>query len=81
MPKKKLLTELQAKKLKKLGISSTIDLLLYLPNKYNDQTVIQSINDTLEGQRSQIEANINDVEVKYRPKKNLILYVKTAHKW
>ena len=75
MPKKKLLTELQAKKLKKLGISSTIDLLLYLPNKYNDQTVIQSINDTLEGQKSQIEANINDVEVKYRPKKNLILYV------
>lgn len=75
MPKKKLLTELQAKKLKKLGINSTIDLLLYLPNKYNDQTVIQSINDTLEGQKSQIEANINDVEVKYRPKKNLILYV------
>ena len=75
MPKKKLLTELQAKKLKKLGINSTIDLLLYLPNKYNDQTVIQSINDTLIGQRSQIEANVNDVEVKYRPKRNLILYV------
>jgi len=75
LPKKKLLTELQAKKLKKLGINSTIDLLLYLPNKYNDQTIIQSINDTLIGQRSQIEANVNDVEVKYRPKRNLILYV------
>ena len=69
MPKKKLLTELQVKKLKKLGVSSTIDLLLYLPNKYNDQTVIQSINGTLIGQKSQIEVNINDLEIKYRPKK------------
>ncbi len=75
MPKKKLLTELQAKKLKKLGIDSTIDLLLYLPNKYNDQTIIQSVSETLIGQKSQIEVNVNDLEVKYRPKKNLILYV------
>ena len=75
MPKKKLLTELQAKKLKKLGITSTIDLLLYLPNKYNDQTIIQSVSETLIGQKSQIEVNVNDLEVKYRPKKNLILYV------
>ena len=69
------MTELQAKKLKKLGITSTIDLLLYLPNKYNDQTVIQTINDSLVGEKSQIEVNINNLEVKYRPKKNLILYV------
>jgi len=75
LPKKKLLTELQAKKLKKLGINSTIDLLLYLPNKYNDQTIIQSVSETLIGQKSQIEVNVNDLEVKYRPKKNLILYV------
>ncbi|MDC1100949.1 ATP-dependent DNA helicase RecG [Methylophilaceae bacterium] len=75
MSKKKLLTELQAKKLKKLGITSTIDLLLYLPNKYNDLTVIQTINDSLVGEKSQIEVNVNDLEVKYRPKKNLILYV------
>ena len=75
MSKKKLLTELQAKKLKKLGITSIIDLLLYLPNKYNDQTAIQTINDSLVGEKSQIEVNVNDLEVKYRPKKNLILYV------
>jgi ATP-dependent DNA helicase RecG len=75
LSKKKLLTELQAKKLKKLGITSTIDLLLYLPNKYNDQTAIQTINDSLVGEKSQIEVNVNDLEVKYRPKKNLILYV------
>ena len=75
MSKKKILTELQAKKLKKLGITSIIDLLLYLPNKYNDQTVIQTINDSLVGEKSQIEVNVNDLEVKYRPKKNLILYV------
>ena len=75
MPKKKLLTDLQAKKLKKLGINSTIDLLLYLPNKYNDQTEIQLINDILIGEKNQIEVNVNNLEVKYRPKKNLILYV------
>jgi len=75
LPKKKLLTDLQAKKLKKLGINSTIDLLLYLPNKYNDQTEIQLINDILIGEKNQIEVNVNNLEVKYRPKKNLILYV------
>jgi len=75
LPNKKLLTEIQAKKLKKLGVNSTIELLLYLPNKYNDQTVIQSIQDTLLGEKSQIEANVNDIEIKYRPKKNLVLYV------
>ena len=61
MSKKKLLTELQTKKLKKLGITSTIDLLLYLTNKYNDQTVIQTINDSLVGGKSQIEVNVNDL--------------------
>ena len=75
MSKKKLFTELQVKKLNKLGINSTIDLLLYLPNKYNDQTEIQLINDILIGEKNQIEVNVNNLEVKYRPKKNLILYV------
>ena len=73
MSKKKLLTELQAKKLKKLGITSTIDLLLYLPNKYNDQTVIQTINDSLIGGKSQIEVNVNDLsKVSTKKKLNLI---------
>ena len=69
-----LLTENQTKKLKKLGINSTIDLILYLPNKYNDQTIIQSIQNLKIGEISQIQAKVNDVEVIYRPKKNLITY-------
>ena len=70
-----LLTENQTRKLKKLGINSTIDLILYLPNKYNDQTIIQSIQNLKIGEISQIQAKVNDVEVIYRPKKNLVLHV------
>ena len=74
MPKN-LFTEIQAKNLKKIGINSTVELLLYIPNKYNDQTVIQSIQNTQPGKKSQIEAKVCDIKVRYRPKKNLVLFV------
>ena len=74
MPKN-LLTENQAKKLKKLGVSSTIDVILYLPNRYSDQTLIHTIQNLKVGEVSQIQVTINEVEVRHRPKKNLILYV------
>ena len=70
-----LLTENQAKKLKKLGINSTIDVILYLPNRYSDQTSIHKIQNLNIGEISQIEVTVKEVEVRYRPKKNLILYV------
>ena len=70
-----LLTENQAKKLKKLGINSTIDVILYLPNRYSDQTSIHKIQNLKIGEISQIQVTVNEVEVRYRPKKNLILYV------
>jgi len=70
-----LLTENQAKKLKKLGINSTIDVILYLPNRYSDQTLIHKIKNLKIGEISQIQVTVNEVEVRYRPKKNLILYV------
>jgi ATP-dependent DNA helicase RecG len=72
---KNLFTEIQAKNLKKIGINSTVELLLYIPNKYNDQTVIQSIQNTQPGKKSQIEAKVCDIKVRYRPKKNLVLFV------
>jgi len=72
---KNLLTENQAKKLKKLGVSSTIDVILYLPNRYSDQTLIHTIQNLKVGEVSQIQVTINEVEVRHRPKKNLILYV------
>jgi RecG-like helicase len=67
---KNLFTEIQAKNLKKIGINSTVELLLYIPNKYNDQTVIQSIQNTQPGKKSQIEAKVCDIKVRCRPKKN-----------
>jgi len=70
-----LLTENQATKLKKLGVNSTIDVILYLPNRYSDQTLIHKIQNLKIGEISQIQVTVNEVEVRYRPKKNLILYV------
>ena len=74
MPKK-LFTELQSKKLKKLGILNSLDLLLHLPLRYIDETKIDLIKNIRPGSMCQIEAKIISIEVSYRPRKNLTVYV------
>ena len=74
MPKP-IFTEIQSKKLKKLGILNTLDLLLHLPLRYEDKTKINLIKDIRPGSMFQIEAKIISVEVTYRPRKNLIIHV------
>ncbi len=74
MPKP-IFTEIQSKKLKKLGILNTLDLLLHLPLRYEDKTKINLIKNIRPGSMFQIEAKIISVEVTYRPRKNLIIHV------
>ena len=74
MPKK-LFTEIQSKKLKKLGILNSLDLLLHLPLRYIDETKIDLIKNIRPGSMCQIEAKIISIEVSYRPRKNLTVYV------
>ena len=74
MPKK-IFTEIQSKKLKKLGILNSLDLLLHIPIRYLDETKIDLIKDIRPGSMYQIEAKIISIEVSYRPRKNLTVYV------
>ncbi len=74
MPKK-IFTELQSKKLNKLGILNSLDLLFHLPLRYEDETKIDLIKNIRPGSLCQIEAKIINIEVSYRPRRNLIVYV------
>jgi ATP-dependent DNA helicase RecG len=73
---KPIFTEIQSKKLKKLGIQNSFDLLLHLPLRYLDETKIELIKNITPGFMYQIEAKITSIEVSYRPRKNLTVYVK-----
>ena len=74
MPKK-LFTEIQSKKLKKLDILNSLDLLLHLPYRYIDETKIDLIKNIRPGSMYQIEVKIISIEASYRPRKNLTVYV------
>ena len=74
MPKK-LFTEIQSKKLKKLGILNSLDLLLHLPYRYIDETKTDLIKNIRPGSMYQIEVKIISIEASYRPRKNLTVYV------
>lgn len=73
---KPIFTEIQSKKLKKLGILNSFDLLLHLPLRYIDETKIELIKNITPGLMYQVEAKIISIEVSYRPRKNLTVYVK-----
>ena len=74
MPKQ-LFTQLQSKKLKKLGILNSLDLLLHLPIRYEDETQIDLIKNITPGLMFQVEAKIISIDLTYRPRKNLIVHV------
>ena len=74
MPKS-IFTEIQSKKLKKLGILNALDLLLHLPLRYIDETKIDLIKNIRPGSMYQIEGKIINIEVTYRPRKNLTVHV------
>jgi len=50
-------------------------LLLHLPLRYVDETKLDLIKDIRPGSMCQIEAKIISIEVSYRPRKNLTVYV------
>jgi ATP-dependent DNA helicase RecG len=72
---KQIFTEIQSKKLKKLGILNSLDLLLHLPLRYEDETKIDLIKNIRPGSMFQIEVKIISIEASYRPRKNLTVYV------
>jgi ATP-dependent DNA helicase RecG len=62
-------------KLDKLGLFTAHDLLLHLPLRYQDETRIHPIAHAPLGQAVQVEGEIADATVQYRPRRTLVCRV------
>jgi ATP-dependent DNA helicase RecG len=62
-----------AGKLAKLGLRRPEDFLLHLPLRFEDETTVTPIADLSPGEHQQVEGVITDSEVKYKPRRQLVL--------
>jgi ATP-dependent DNA helicase RecG len=67
-----------AAKLAKLGLARRDDLILHLPLRYEDETCVTLIDEALPGVPVQVEAEVLDVSVQYRPRRQLVARVADA---
>jgi ATP-dependent DNA helicase RecG len=63
-----------AKNLAKLGLRTAQDLVLHLPHRYEDETRLTPIGTAPAGVAVQVEARVLNAEVKYRPKRQLVVH-------
>ena len=63
-----------AKKLEKLGIRSSTELVLHLPLRYEDETKLVPVAEVREGVPALVEARVVRAEVAYRPKRQLVVH-------
>jgi ATP-dependent DNA helicase RecG len=61
------------KLLEKMGLRRPIDLALHLPLRYEDETRITRLRDAREGDPIQIEGQVVDCEISYRPRRQLLV--------
>lgn len=61
-----------------MGIEDAFSLVMHLPIRYIDETVVIPIRDIKIGTLSQVEAEVIRAEVLYKPKKMLLVRVKDA---
>ena len=61
------------KALRKLGLTRPIDLALHLPLRYEDETRIVKLADARDGDTVQIEGEVTQQEVSYRPRRQLLV--------
>ncbi|HIH2633803.1 TPA: ATP-dependent DNA helicase RecG, partial [Burkholderia cenocepacia] len=65
-----------ADKLAKLGLTRSIDLVLHLPMRYEDETTLTPIGELLPGGIAQTEGVVFDNEVAYRPRRQLVVKIR-----
>ena len=63
-----------ARKLAKLGLHSADDLALHLPHRYEDETRLTTPEQARPGEPVQVEARVLKPEVKFRPKRQLVVH-------
>ncbi|KAG8151834.1 ATP-dependent DNA helicase RecG [Burkholderia catarinensis] len=62
-------------KLAKLGLTRSIDLVLHLPMRYEDETTLTPIGELLPGGVAQAEGVVFDNEVAYRPRRQFVVKI------
>ncbi len=62
-----------AARLRRLGLTRDIDLVLHLPLRYEDETRIVPISQARDGLTVQIEALVQECKVIYRPRRQLLV--------
>ena len=65
-------------KLRKLGLTRRDDLVLHLPLRYEDETSITLIGEAMPGVPVQVDAEVLDVSVQFRPRRQLVATVADA---
>lgn len=63
------------KAMRKLGLTRDIDLALYIPLRYEDETRIVQLRDARDGEAAQIEAEVTDSKIVFRPRRQLVVTV------
>jgi ATP-dependent DNA helicase RecG len=64
--------ETTRKQLEKLGLTSDLDLVLHLPMRYEDETHLTRLRDAGPGSTVQVEVEVLDSEIQFRPKRILV---------
>lgn len=67
-----------AAKLARLGLKSRFDLVLHLPLRYEDETRITPVGELIDGVFAQVEGEIADATIQYRPRRTMIVRVADA---
>src|SRR4051794_3329700 len=66
------LNKATAEKLTKLGIHRTLDLILHLPLRFEDETHLTPVAHAHHGTLVQIEGEVVNTEIKFRPRRQLV---------
>ncbi len=65
-------------RLAKLGLVSRFDLILHLPLRYEDETHITPMGDLPDGAFAQVEGEVVEANIQYRPRRTLIVRMRDA---
>jgi ATP-dependent DNA helicase RecG len=77
-------TDTLQSRLAKLGIHGKRDLVLHLPLRYEDETKLTPLSQVRAGEPALVEAEVIDSEVKYRPRRTLVVKLRDdegRHLW
>ena len=65
-------------RLAKLGLVSRFDLILHLPLRYEDETRITPMDELPDGGFAQVEGEVIEANIQYRPRRTLIVRMRDA---